>query len=131
MSYVVTAPLVVAARRGGTLGYFYQGQPIPWLSTEDAQRLLADGLIANADTPVTVESASTEAGGTGAAVDRNGMGVPVSESSGTAAIERPDPTSPKAEWIEYGVSAGLDRTEAEAMTKAQIDAAVEARRAGA
>lgn len=38
----------------------------------------------------------------------------------TAAVPRPGRDEPKAAWIEYAVSQGADRGEAEAMTKADL-----------
>lgn len=115
MTFVVTAPLVVAAGPDGALGYHYQGQPIDWLSEEDAQRLIADGMIENVSgsalsAPVVDQDASDNGDQTDAPKQ-----LP----------ERPAPTDPKPDWIAYGIAAGLDAAAVEGMTKPQIAAAVE------
>lgn len=114
MTFVVTAPLVVAAGADGTLGYHYQGQPINWLSEEDAQRLVADGMIEK----VAATAAAADVAQDGRAAS--------GQSTSSDALERPAPTDPKPEWIAYGIAAGLDEAAVEGMTKPQIAAAVEA-----
>ncbi|ORL01560.1 hypothetical protein [Prescottella equi] len=117
MTFVVTAALVVAAGADGTLGYHYQGQPINWLSAEDAQRLIADGMIEKATAAPTLAADAEET------VTDGGDGA---NQTPTGAIERPAPTDPKPEWIAYGIAAGLDADAVEGMTKPQIAAAVDA-----
>ncbi|MFD7045832.1 hypothetical protein [Rhodococcus jostii] len=41
----MTAPLILVKDQEGRLGYWYQGQTIPWIGDADRARLEADGLI--------------------------------------------------------------------------------------
>ncbi|MFC9769539.1 hypothetical protein [Rhodococcus jostii] len=41
----VLAPLILVTDQQGRLGYWYQGQDIPWIGDADRARLEADGLI--------------------------------------------------------------------------------------
>lgn len=47
MSYLVTAPLVVAKDAEGKLVYHYAGAVIPWLSEVDKTRFVADGMVSD------------------------------------------------------------------------------------
>lgn len=47
MSYTVTAPLVLAVDEGGQTHHVYKGGVIEWLSDEQAQHFLAEGLVAD------------------------------------------------------------------------------------
>ena len=57
-----------------------------------------------------------EAGEEGVAGDPR----PAGEESGTATSEAPAKSATKAEWVDYAVSQGADRDEAEASTKDQL-----------
>ena len=82
MSYVVIEPLVVVTDLDGQVKYHYQGARFD--DCRDADRLLADGFIAQGDS------------------------VP---------LERPPVTAAKHLWVDYAVTVGFDRDEAESLTK--------------
>lgn len=49
MSYVVTAPLVLAVDQDGQTHHVYKGGVIDWLSDEQAKHFLAEGLVADSE----------------------------------------------------------------------------------
>lgn len=106
MSYTVTAPLVVAADPEGALKYHYEGALVEYLSAEDAERFLADGMVVDlGDTP-TVDDVEFEGEGEGAP---STVGV------------RPPKTASKDAWVEYAIAKhGFTREDAEAASKADL-----------
>ncbi|MFD7046183.1 hypothetical protein, partial [Rhodococcus jostii] len=86
----MTAPLVLVTDQQGRLGYWYQGQDIPWIGDADRTRLEADGLITT--TPAVASSAPA----------------------------RPSQTAPKAAWVDYAVSTGIAKDDAEDLTKQEL-----------
>lgn len=101
MSYVVDAPLVLARDQEGKVHHCYQGAVIPWLPKDLAAHLLELGMV-------------HEVGG-----------VPVAEAEeadpgGPELDSKPKHVAPKAEWVDYAVTQGADRDEAEDMTKAEL-----------
>lgn len=88
MSYKVVAACVLAKDQQGKIHYQYEGAIIPWLSDEQADHFLAEGLV---------EESDVELGG--------GEDSPPAKSAA------------KAEWVDFAVSQGADQEEAEAMTK--------------
>lgn len=107
MSYIVTAPLVVAANPKGNLGYHYRGQMIGWLDDESRDRLVSDGMIE--------EFAADE-------VTADDPPPTVVEE---ATVSRPAQTAPKPAWVEYAISKGWSADDAEAATKADLISGVE------
>lgn len=95
----VVAPLVLVKDQEGRLGYWYQGQEIPWLSDGDHARLAADGLVTPTATP-----------------------TPVVEPVQVVAAGRPRPpqTAPKAAWVDYAETKGIKKSEAEDLTKQEL-----------
>ncbi|MFD7046332.1 hypothetical protein, partial [Rhodococcus jostii] len=55
----VLAPLILVTDQQGRLGYWYQGQDIPWIGDADRARLEADGLITTTTTPAAESSTPT------------------------------------------------------------------------
>lgn len=98
MSYLVTAPCVVAKDQDGRLHHVYEGGVISWLSDEQAEHFLGSNLV---------EETNQGVGGS----------EPVEESDGP-----PAKSAPKSDWVEYAVADGYDRDEIEAMNKADIQA---------
>lgn len=96
MSYQVVAPLVIAKDQAGRLHHVYEGGVIPWLSKEQAEHFLSEGLV------VKVADAAASA--------NDGYGGP----------EKPKQVAPKADWVDFAVANGLTEDEAEAMTKAEL-----------
>ena len=98
MSYLVTAPCVVAKDQEGRLHHVYEGGVISWLSDEQAKHFLDSDLVEETDKGV---------GGT----------EPVDEFDDDAP---PAKAAPKSDWVDYAVAKGYDRAEVEEMTKADI-----------
>ena len=98
MSYRVIAPLVLARDKGDQVHHVYQGGIIEWLSDEQAKHLLEAKMV-------------EEIGGT-----------PADDADPAAAVDNPPPAkaAPKADWVDYAVSRGWDRDEAEATSKADL-----------
>lgn len=95
MGYKVKAALVIAANQNGDRVYTYQNGVIPWLSDDDAERFVDEGLVEEVeddDTPL----------------DEGGE------------VTRPHQTAPKDAWVDYAVSKGWSQADAEAATKAEL-----------
>lgn len=113
----VIAPLVVATNQDGKLLYHYHGAVIPWLSEEERARFVADGLVedlGDIGTPggeafIPLDP-STDAGTSG--------------DGGGSELARPENTALKEVWVEYAVSTGFNREEANAMNKGDLIAAL-------
>ena len=94
VSYLVTAPCVIAKDQEGKNHHRYEGDVIAWLSDDQADHFIEAGLVEKTD-----------------------KGVGGSEP----ADDGPPPkTAPKAKWVDYAVASGYDRDEVEEMTKADI-----------
>lgn len=102
MSYIVTAPLVVAADPEGALKYHYQGAEIEFLSDFDAERFLGDGMVVETDS-----------------AERSDIDVesPVGPPSDDA---RPPKTASKEAWVDFAIKSGMSREEAEDASKADL-----------
>lgn len=126
MTARVIGPLVLAKDREGRVGYWYFGQEIPYLSAEDRARLEADGLIAPAESPenmpenipAQVSASDPVAKPEPARVTELAVASPTTESG------RPWSTATRAVWVDYVVSQGIARDEAEELTKKELVARV-------
>lgn len=98
MSYKVVAPLVLAKDREGKTHHRYTDEVIEWLPPDQAAHFVDTGLVVKVGAQSPVPDAS----------------------GGDGAPEKPKQVAPKADWVDYAVSEGLDRDEAEAMTKAEL-----------
>lgn len=94
MSYVVTAPLVLARDKVGHVHHVYQGGVIDWLPEDQAKHFVDCGLV-----------------------EKRGGSDDSSDSDGA-----PAKSAAKSEWVEYAVAQGYDRDEVEALNKADIQA---------
>lgn len=110
VAYKVLAPCVILANDEGVRREAYQGAVVDGLSPERVDHLLGLGFIAKVGT----EDATI---------------VPGTEFLDAAQIEADAPpveleTPPKAArhdlWVDYAVSKGADRTEAESLTKSEL-----------
>lgn len=109
MPYLTKAPLLLVkvpdqVGDGYRVDYHYQGSTIPWLSDEQANRFLDEGLVESvggrkAKGPAPVEVPP---------------GVPVGN------LDKPAHVATKDVWVDYAVSQGASRDEAEALTKAEL-----------
>jgi len=91
MTYQAVAPLVLVKNQSGQVDYHYQGWFIPWLSDDQRERFLAEGLVVEAD------AADIPQGG-----------------------DRPKKTATQKAWADYAVSQGADRAEADAATREEL-----------
>ncbi len=111
MTYIVTAPLVIAADRDGHNHHVYRGGQIGWLSDAQAEHFLSEGLVEKVR------------GGDAVLVDGGPIGaLPADAPDPAAVVDNPPPAkaAPKADWVDYAVSRGWDRDEAEATSKADL-----------
>ena len=111
----VIAPLVLVRDEQGRVHHCYENTVIDAVDADHAAYLLAQGMVVAADdtrpNPVVadrVEPERAEVGGGDPAVDH----------------PRPPHVAAKERWVGYAVSQGFDAAEAEAMTKAQLIAAL-------
>ncbi|MFE3196259.1 hypothetical protein ACFXHA_45190 [Nocardia sp. NPDC059240] len=110
MDIVVTSPLVVVADNSGRLRYHYAGTVIPEISRADAERLLADGLVAAVASPLS--DVPVDEGQDDHDTDEGPVDVPDPD--------RPKQAAPKEDWVAYAVAQGLAEAEAEAMSKTDL-----------
>lgn len=114
MHYRVVAPLVLVRDEQGRTHHCYEGAVVD-IDADHADYLLAEGMIeAETTSPVLVP------------VDV-AKDVDVEVNSGDPAVDlpsRPPHVAAKARWIDYAVSIGFDRDEAESMTKERLIAAL-------
>ncbi|QYW00738.1 hypothetical protein SEA_SAHARA_7 [Gordonia phage Sahara] len=118
MSYTVTAALVVAADTEGKLNYHYEGAHIAYLSEEDADRFLADGMV------VEIPDLADETFIPLADDPADGGDPPPPAGDGA----RPPKTASKDSWVDYAVALhegsdgkeGFPRADAEALSKADL-----------
>lgn len=90
------------------------------LPADEAARLLKAGAIRRADGTVGVETAADVAEAAVSVADV----VEEAEEPAGESVPRPRQAAAKAVWIDYAVSQGLDRAEAEAMDKRELIAAL-------
>lgn len=114
--YVVTGPLAVVKDPAGKVRYFYTGAAIPGDISADQLKLLTErGLISKVADPapgfaeLKEALSKDESSETGAA-------------NGSGSVERPAQVAAKPLWVEYAVSRGMSREEAESetMTKQKL-----------
>ncbi|MDV7194612.1 hypothetical protein [Mycolicibacterium fortuitum] len=99
MSYIVDAPLVLARDQEGKVHHCYQGAVIPWLPADLAAHLLELGMVRKVSASEPAEEPKGES----------------DEASG-----QPLRAAPKADWVDFAVSKGADRDEAEALNKQEL-----------
>jgi hypothetical protein len=112
MSFLVVAPLALAKDQEGAVHYHYEGAVISWLDDETAEHLIGNGIVEEIDDPAPV------------VVDDEGPADPAGDDGGDE-IKRPAKTAPKPAWVDYVVSKGVDRAEAEKLEKAELIALAE------
>lgn len=93
MSYKVLVACVIARDQGGHSHHYYEGAVIPWLADDQAEAWLAEGLVDKASGPKADEPADGS----------------------------PAKVATKEVWVDYAVAKhGVDRAEAEALTKPEL-----------
>lgn len=124
MSYVVTAPLVLAVDQDGHTHHVYKGGLIEWLSDEQARHFLGEGLVVEAgQLPVEPES-----GGEPGLGESDGGGSSDDGGQPPAPRERPAQVATKDVLVAWLLDSahGYDRAELEAQTKDELWALIEA-----
>lgn len=108
--------------------------PTPWVNfevpDEEGRGLVAAGVALEVVLPpeakaplrsLTVTPESAQASATASALPPPSPPPPAPPV--TEEVPQPRPADPKDAWVEYAVSRGVSKAEAEAMTKAQLQAA--------
>ncbi|ASR84940.1 hypothetical protein SEA_KSQUARED_7 [Mycobacterium phage Ksquared] len=111
MRYRVVAPLVCARDQGGRTHHRYYGEVIEWLPADQAKHLLELGMVEKlgaAAAPEPEDDADD--------LDDEADVEPQPRAEGGAPLR----AAPKVEWVDYAVSKGVDRDEAEALNKAEL-----------
>lgn len=123
MSYKVTGAYVtvkVRDERGQlmTLG-FYAGGVLPDSADQaDVERLLRKGLLAEEGTP---QADAAVPHGVPVTFDELGHAVPQETGQAEPAAEgTPKQSDTKAAWVDYAVTQGAERADAEAKSKAEL-----------
>ncbi|MHA4848773.1 hypothetical protein L1080_004395 [Rhodococcus sp. MSC1_016] len=107
--YGKAALTIVRQKSNGSRVYVYAGQPVgDDVDAKEIERLEAEGFIEGVTVAAPVVVSTTDASGS----DSDGA-----QSNPTAA---PGPNAKKADWVEYAVSKGYDRAEAEKATQADL-----------
>lgn len=97
---MLAADVFYQRQPGGPLKRYRRGDTVTGLSAGDVERLVKAGAIVSASQPEAAPAERPE--------------------SAEASAERPKQVAPKAEWVEFAVSQGAVRDEAEALTKAEL-----------
>jgi hypothetical protein len=101
MRYLVTAPCVNVPDETGSVHHLYRGEFIRWIPAAARAHLLDLGMVEEVPDPPT-------------------PGVAADVAAPRPAGDRPAATAPKDKWLDFVVSAGVDRAEAEKLTKDQL-----------
>lgn len=111
--YRVIAPLVLVRDELGRTHHLYEGAVVDVMDTGHAAYMLAEGMLV-VDGP-TADVAVLAANSVGDELD---VDAESSDGDPDAALpSRPPHVAPKASWVDFAVASGLDRTEAESMSK--------------
>jgi hypothetical protein len=105
---IVTGPVALVTDSAGKIHYYYNGAPLPEdIKDGERDRLLESGLIGECDENGYPVNRTAESGTSTAEV-----------SSG--AVDRPLRSAPASAWVEYAIDQGMDRQEAEGLSKADL-----------
>ena len=116
-SYRVVAPLVLVRDERGRTHHAYEGSVVEVVDADHAAYLVAEGMLRPESGQPTVVAADDEVGGDGGVEAAGGDpagGLP----------SRPPHVAAKARWVDYAVTQGFDRVEAEGMSKQALIAAL-------
>lgn len=106
MGNVVTGPLAVVRDGAGKLRYYYQGTTLPAdLPGDEVGRLVDVGLVGPSS-----DTAGSPAGGD----------TPTPDGDPDGGGRRPAQVAPKAAWVDWAVSQGASRSDAEESSKADL-----------
>lgn len=109
-SYKVVSPLAVVQDKSGVWHHHYQGAVIEGLGAEQVDHLLGLGFIAKVGSDDAVVVPGTEF------LDQ----AQIAEAAAARPVEMPAKVATKDVWVDYAVAKGADRTEADALTKAEL-----------
>lgn len=114
-SYRVVAPLVLVRDERGRTHHAYEGVLVDVVDADHAAYLVAEGMLAvEGAAPV---ASTTDVVEVSAPVDVVGDPDPVE-------VPRPAHVNPKARWVDFAVSQGFAREDAEGMSKQALIAAL-------
>lgn len=108
--YRVNAPLVLVRDEAGKTHHCYFGSVVDFVDADHAAYLLETGMLVADDTP----------SGAAKSVPVRAEDAGVNDSDPVVDLPRPPHVAAKALWIDYAVSQGFGRDEAEAMTKENL-----------
>jgi hypothetical protein len=120
---------MVKADGGKRVVYVYAEDPVPQSAdAADVARLVEAGFLVPKDGGTDPANATDEDGGgqsgTGPSLQGGASGETGSPSLGSAvpggSATKPNVNAPKADWVEYAVSQGATREDAESSTKDQL-----------
>lgn len=115
MSYTVTGALAVVTDSAGKLRYLYQGSPVPDdIADVEVSRLVESGLVTQ-DPEIRLMEPDEPTGPLGPSDP-----VDVAGGDDERDVARPPQVAPKADWVDYAVSRGASRNDAEVATKAEL-----------
>lgn len=111
----VVAPLVLVRDELGRTHHAYEGSVVD-INVNHATYLLAEGMVVASDEDSPNVSADPVVDvDDGAEVGAGDPGADLPSS-----VSKPQHVAPKARWVDYAVSQGFNRDEAESMSKAAL-----------
>lgn len=110
VAYKVVSPLAVVQDDSGVWHHHYQGAVIEGFGAEQVDHLLGLGFIAKVGSDEAVVVPGAEFLDT----------AQVAEVKAARLVDLPAKAARHDLWVDYAVSKGADRTEAEALTKAEL-----------
>lgn len=113
MQLRVLAPLVLARDEKGRTHHLYEGAVVDFIDASHAAYLLKNGMVA-----------ASGSGQPSPVVAGDEVVAAVSDGDPDADLPRPPHIAAKARWVDYAVSQGFSRDEAESMTKEKLIATV-------
>lgn len=119
MSYRVVAPLVLVRDERGRTHHCYEGAVVDVVDADHAAYLVAQGMLA-----VEGHSAAAPADDRSEVGGGSGDPVEVGDPDSGEPVPRPPHVAAKAKWVDFAVSQGFSRDDAESMSKQALIAAL-------
>ncbi len=112
----VVAPLVLVRDELGRTHHLYEGAVVDVSDTDHASYLVREGMVV-AERPVPMAAVESQPA-IGSEPTDDGVDVESGDGDPDAALpSRPPHIAAKARWVDFAVSQGFDRDEAESMSK--------------
>lgn len=127
-THQVIGPMAIVSTADGQQLYVYEGGVLPADTPgEVVERLVDTGLVAPIDADIPVEDSLSEQERVKEIIARqpdrmeqSGGDVEVAPAVQPLPIVQPSPAAPKADWVDYAVSQGYERSVAESLTKGEL-----------